>query len=173
MSELQAKQKAHAMNKIVRCMKGQQDAASMGEALQHWSKHAASGLDEAYAKLYKKFQRAMLCARKYEWDTAKCVLKGREIEAAVASQAGTPEEKADFALEIVVDTIRQEKSLQLRRVRAINKIVQVIMNEGDNACKVDAIQHWESQASAELDVVYKKLMVRFQRAMCFMRKQNW
>ena len=55
------------------------DAAAVGNL-------SAKQLELEYKQLQKNFRRAILCAKKYGWETSKCVSEGRKIQDAIVQK---------------------------------------------------------------------------------------
>merc|ERR1711990_181328 len=116
-----------AINTIINCMLGEAEKVCQIEAVQGWAAHRAASVESEYNRLYGKFQRAMLTAQKYNWDTGKCIQHGRRVEAEISSQNVSADMAADVALNSVIAVIKEEKLLAQKQYRAINTIINCML----------------------------------------------
>ena len=168
--KLMLQKQYRALNFFMQCMLGEADKGAQIEALQMWSKNCAEEMGEDYERISGKFQRAFLTARKYGWDTAKCVQHGKQMEITMTSDDVEPELQADVALSMVVEVIKSEKLMLQKQYRALNFFMQCMLGEADKGAQVEALQMWSAKCPA---MEYSRLYGKFQRAFLTARKYGW
>merc|ERR1712086_1027986 len=162
-----------ALNFFMQCMLGEADKGAQIEALQMWSAKCPALIEAEYSRLYSKFQRAFLTARKYGWDTAKCIQHGKQIEISMTSDDVDPELQADVALSMVVEVIKGEKLILQKQYRALNFFMQCMLGEADKGAQIEALQMWSKKCEAAFGPEYQRLFSKFQRAMSLVAQQKW
>merc|ERR1712086_647411 len=162
-----------ALNFFMQCMLGEADKGAQIEALQMWSAKCPALIEAEYSRLYSKFQRAFLTARKYGWDTAKCVQHGKQIEITMTSDDVDPELQADVALSMVVAIVQGEKLVLQKQYRALNFFMQCMLGEADKGAQIEALQMWSKKCAEEMGEDYERISGKFQRAFLTARKYGW
>merc|ERR1711966_290964 len=127
-------------------------------ALQMWSARCPA---MEYSRLYGKFQRAFLTARKYGWDTAKCVQHGKQIEITMTSDDVEPELQADIASNMVAAVIKSEKLILQKQYRALNFFMQCMLGEADKGAQIEALQMWSKKCAEEMGEDCERLCGKF------------
>jgi len=107
---LQGHVRGRAMKHIGNIMFGQADEARKVECFTNWSTRAQAEIEAEYQRLLRKFQQAMLCGRKYDWDRIKCIQVGLAIEAQFVAKGVPKKDQPKAATDAVVAKIKQEKS---------------------------------------------------------------
>ena len=113
--------------------------------------------DEAeYERLCGRFEQAMICCKKYNWCTAKCVAIGNQVEQEILRTGITISASAAAirALETVMDAIRAEKRIEqshLRRVWAMKKFRRILLQNVEVGKVAALFGEWQCNA-AELSV---------------------
>jgi len=169
--KLKEQQKQRKLNRAMRTIQGNADADAQLGAISAWASRAAAELKAAYDRLMTKYQRAMLCGRKYEWTTCRCVDFGAKIESTVKDIP--TEDQADAALDMVVAAIKEDKLKEQQKQRKLNRAMRTIQGNADADAQLGAISAWASRAAAELKAAYDRLMTKYQRAMLCGVKYEW
>ena len=89
----------------------------MGELVGHWGTTAAAELEGEYDRLLSKYQRAVLCGRKYEWNRARCVKELGHVEAELSTKGVADDQQAAAAVDMVVASIKAEKAAAIKALK--------------------------------------------------------
>merc|ERR1740117_2799979 len=123
--------KNRAMKKVGMMLRGNAEEALKIELYARWSSTAASELGAAYDRYLRKYQQAMLCAKKYQWPASKCVAVGKQIEQQIKADKTPAEDRAAVAIDVVVKAIQAQKLLDHNKTRAMKKVGMMLRGNAE------------------------------------------
>ena len=165
--------KNRAMKKVGMMLRGNAEEALKIELYARWSSTAASELEATYDRYLRKYQQAMLCAKKYQWPASKCVAVGKQIEQQIEADKTPPEDQAAVAIDVVVKGIQAQKLLDHNKNRAMKKVGMMLRGNAEEALKIELYARWSSTAASELEATYEDFKKKFQKAMLTGVKYKW
>ena len=139
------KQKKWKMRRIFHVMQQQEGLGQAGDAVATWVTHLNEHIKAEYDKLYRKFTKALLLAKKYEWSDEECVAVGIEIEAEIAEKNTVEADQAAVAVDRVMQEIKAQKLLQKQKDWKMKRIFHIMQKKKGVAEICDAVATWASR----------------------------